>query len=212
MSDIIIKDLSFSYGKNEIFQNANFSYCRKDFLSIIGNNGIGKSTLLKLILGFLKPNSGEIILNEKLISYVPQEININKNLPISAFDVVLMGRIKKRIFDFYTKEDKKLAMKFLDLVNMTEYKKYKFSDLSGGLKQRIFIARALCFDAKILLLDEPTANIDYKMQEEIYNILQNLNKNGIGVIAINHNLDISLKYSSKLLKIEEKKIIVKENR
>ena len=182
MSDISVENLSFGYDENLIFNGINFSYDRKDFLAIIGPNGGGKSTLLKLLLGLCEPNDGKIIFFgkkpkevSKLIGYVPQLIDLNKNFPMRVLDVVLMGRIDKKIFGFYSKEDKAHALKALQRVGMGEFALRRISDLSGGQRQRVYIARALCAETKILMLDEPPASI-----------------------LISHDVNLTLNFASKV--------------
>lgn len=214
MSDIEIKNLSFSYDKCEILKNINLNYDCSDFLCIFGPNGGGKSTLFKLILGLLKPQSGEIKVfgdranqKSKKIAYVPQNIKIAQNFPISAQDVVLMGFLGRKIFGFYSQSEKKSAMKFLELVGMDKFAKHRICDLSGGQRQRVYIARALAANARILLLDEPTASIDTVGQIEIYTLLKELNKK-IGIIMISHDVNLALNYASKAAYITNKTLFM----
>lgn len=210
MSDISVENLSFGYDENLIFNGINFSYDRKDFLAIIGPNGGGKSTLLKLLLGLCEPNDGKIIFFgkkpkevSKLIGYVPQLIDLNKNFPMRVLDVVLMGRIDKKIFGFYSKEDKAHALKALQRVGMGEFALRRISDLSGGQRQRVYIARALCAETKILMLDEPTASIDTKGQADVYRLLKRINESGIGVILISHDVNLTLNFASKVAYVNQ---------
>ena len=182
MSDIEIRNLSFGYDENLIFDSINLSYDIKDFLAIIGPNGGGKSTLLKLMLGLVKPKSGEVKIFgknpsevSKSIGYVPQNIFVNANFPMRVLEVVLMGRIDKKLFGFYSKDDKIEAFKALERVGMKEFFDRRIGELSGGQRQRVYIARALCSKAKILMLDEPTASIDTKGQAGVYKLLSEIN-------------------------------------
>lgn len=204
MSDILVSNLSFGYDENLIFNGVSLKYNCTDFLAIIGPNGGGKSTLLKLLLGLYKPNSGKVeIFGQapsdvaKLIGYVPQLIELNKSFPVRVLDVVLMGRIDKKIFGFYSKEDKIEALKALDRVDMSEFANRKISDLSGGQRQRVYIARALCANAKILMLDEPTASIDTKGQADIYKLLRRINEQGVGIVLISHDVNLTLSFATK---------------
>lgn len=206
MSDLVFKNVSFKFEREFIFKNINFSYDLKDFLIVLGPNGAGKSTFLKLILGILRPNSGEILrefgTQIKNIGYVPQLISPNKSFPISVLEVVLMGRLDKKKLFFYSKADKIAALEALARVKMAEFATRKISDLSGGQRQRVYIARALCSEAKLLVLDEPLANIDIGGQFQIYSLLKELGQSGIGIISVTHETNLALNYATKALYIE----------
>ncbi len=206
LKDIIkIRNLNFSYDKQVVLDDINLDYSSDEFLAIIGPNGGGKSTLLKLILGLLKPQSGEIKLFgkepsevSKFIGYVPQNFLSNQSFPMMVLEVVLMGLIDKKIFGFYSKDEKALALSALEKVGMREFANARIGELSGGQRQRVYIARALCANAKVLILDEPTASIDTKGQAEIYEILKGINANGVGVVLVSHDLNIVLNYATKI--------------
>ena len=206
LKDIIkIRNLNFSYDKQVVLEDINLEYSSDEFLAIIGPNGGGKSTLLKLILGLLKPQSGEIKLFgkepsevSKFIGYVPQNFLSNQSFPMMVLEVVLMGLIDKKIFGFYSKDEKALALSALEKVGMREFANARIGELSGGQRQRVYIARALCANAKVLILDEPTASIDTKGQAEIYEILKGINANGVGVVLVSHDLNIVLNYATKI--------------
>ena len=206
MEIINIKDLSYSYKENfKVLENINLNIKNDDFLAIIGPNGGGKSTLLKLILGLLKPQSGTIVkkINSELISYVPQNTNLNLDFPITALEVVLMGHIgnKRKLFG-YSHEDKSCALHSLEKVGMKEYANRKIGDLSGGQRQRVFIARALCANPTVMLLDEPTASIDVKGQKEVYDLLKELNKS-ICIIVVSHDLSVLLNYAKSVAHVNK---------
>ncbi|MDX4061013.1 ABC transporter ATP-binding protein [Aliarcobacter skirrowii] len=203
MDLIKIKNLFFKYQKTDILENVNLTIKDDDFLAIIGPNGGGKSTLLKLILGLLPLQSGKIEKNIKnsQIGYVPQNTNLNIDFPITALEVVLMGHVssKKRIFG-YSKDEISCALESLNQVGMKDYANKKIGDLSGGQRQRVFIARALCSNPKIMLLDEPTASIDVQGQQEIYELLKELNKS-ICIVVVSHDLSILLNYAKNVAHI-----------
>lgn len=214
MSQISVKNLNFSYQENLVLEDINLEYNKDDFLCIIGPNGGGKSTFLKLLLGLIEPQKGSIKIYDQspksvssFLGYVPQFIPINESFPISVLDVVLMGKIDKQRFGFYTKECKKDALKSLELVGMDKFADKRISHLSGGQRQRVYMARALCSEAKILLLDEPTSSIDAKGQIEIYDLLKSINQSGKGVIMISHDLNISINYATKVGYINKKLIM-----
>ena len=210
-SDIQIQNLNFSYANEVTLENINLSYNKKDFLAIVGPNGGGKTTLIKLILNLLQPQSGFIrIFNEQntkniqKISYVPQKTDININLPIKIIDLVLMGRLGiSSKFGFYSKNDKIQALNALKEVNILHLKDKKVSELSGGELQRALISRALCGEAEIMILDEPTSNVDPTNQIEIYKLLKKLNKD-MGIIIISHDTNILLGYANKVAYINKK--------
>ncbi len=205
MELINISNLSYKYHKTDVLENINLIIKDDDFLAIIGPNGGGKSTLLKLILGLLTPQNGTIINNIKTnqVGYVPQNTNLNIDFPITALEIVLMGHIssKKRLFG-YSKEDIACAKASLEKVSMGDFANSKIGDLSGGQRQRIFIARALCSNPKILLLDEPTASIDVKGQREIYELLKELNKS-ICIVVVSHDISVLLNYAKNVAHINK---------
>lgn len=205
MELINISNLSYKYHKTDVLENINLIIKDDDFLAIIGPNGGGKSTLLKLILGLLTPQNGTIINNIKTnqVGYVPQNTNLNIDFPITALEIVLMGHIssKKRLFG-YSKEDIACAKASLEKVSMGNFANSKIGDLSGGQRQRVFIARALCSNPKILLLDEPTASIDVKGQREIYELLKELNKS-ICIVVVSHDISVLLNYAKNVAHINK---------
>ncbi|MEA3498527.1 MAG: ABC transporter ATP-binding protein [Campylobacterota bacterium] len=210
MSILSIKDLSFGYEKDLVLENVNLDVQEKDFLAIIGPNGGGKSTLLKLILGVNKAKNGEIKIYDELVSstitsfgYVPQNTNINTNFPIKVIEVVLMGHIQKKKPLFgYGKNEIACAMGSLAKVGMQEYANSKIGSLSGGQRQRVMIARALCSDTKVLILDEPTSSIDVEGQKQIFDLLKILNKS-ITIIVVSHDISVILNYATKVAHVNK---------
>ncbi len=205
MNIVEIKELSYKYDKVNVLEDINLQIKSGDFLAIIGPNGGGKSTLLKLILSLLSPLKGEIIksLKEEDFGYVPQNTNLNIDFPITALEVVLMGHIgNKRRFFGYSKEEVSCAMNSLEQVGMKEYANSKIGNLSGGQRQRVFIARALCANPKIMLLDEPTASIDVKGQKEVYELLAKLNKN-ITIVVVSHDISVLLNYAKSVAHVNK---------
>ncbi len=205
-----INNLTFSYESVNVLENINISLETKDFLAIIGPNGGGKSTLLKLILGILETKNGKITINGQNpssqlsnIGYVPQNTNINTSFPIKVIEVVLMGHInsKKPIFG-YGKDEIACAMGALAQVGMDKFANAKIGSLSGGQRQRVMIARALCNHPALLLLDEPTASIDVNGQQEIYELLKELNKL-ITIIVVSHDISVTLNYANKVAYINK---------
>jgi zinc transport system ATP-binding protein len=192
---IDIKNLWFSFDGEQVLQDVNFTLYHKEFLAMIGPNGGGKTTLLKLMLGLFEADRGEIRVFGRppkqvahRIGYVPQDIHINKNFPISVLDVVLMGRLRSGISrSHYKKDDRITAQAALGKVEMEQFKNRHIDELSGGQRQRVFIARALVTEPEILILDEPTASVDAKGQAEIYTILKDLNEK-VTILVVSHDL------------------------
>jgi zinc transport system ATP-binding protein len=192
--DIILKDVFFSYGDNPVLENVNLKINHGTFSSIVGPNGGGKTTLLKLVLGQIRPDKGKIELfgcsPEKArtsVGYMPQFSSLDLDFPVSVMDVVLMGRLGKKIFGWYSAKDKKAAEKALSEVQLENFAKVSFSKLSGGQRQRVLIARALCCEPELLLLDEPTSNVDPEAEENLFSILKELNKR-MTILIVSHDL------------------------
>ena len=210
MHVIEIQNLSFAYDKQTILENVNLNVEEKDFLAIIGPNGGGKSTLLKLILGINDLKTGSIsVLGKKptqsltQIGYVPQNTNINTDFPIKVIEVVMMGHVEgKRPLFGYGKHEMLCAMGALEQVGMADFAQTKIGALSGGQRQRIMIARALCAHPQILVLDEPTSSIDITGQKEIYDLLKILNEH-ITVIVVSHDISVILEYANKVAHVNK---------
>jgi zinc transport system ATP-binding protein len=192
---IDIQNLNFSYNRQPVLIDVNLTVQAGEFIAMIGPNGGGKTTLLKLMLGLLNAESGRIRIFGKTpqevshrIGYVPQDVHINKDFPISALDVVLMGKLKPgRGWSRHSELDRRAALHALEQVEMEKYYDHRIGELSGGQKQRVFVARALVTDPELLFLDEPTASIDTKGQNEFYRLLNELNET-ITIIVVSHDL------------------------
>lgn len=201
MPIIEIENLDFSFARETILSSINLTVKNKDFLAIIGPNGGGKTTLLKLMLGLLTPDRGTVLINGKppgnaaySIGYVPQNVNLNQSFPISALDVVLMGAFDfRKRFGRNLGKLRKAALEALDRLEMGRFANKKIGTLSGGQRQRVLIARALVSNPALLLLDEPTASIDTKGQAEFYDLLARLNKE-ITILVVSHDLLVISRY------------------
>ncbi len=202
------RNVSFSYNKEKIFENINFEIYHKEFLGIIGPNGGGKTTFIKILLGILKnftgtieyPNS-ELFKHVKEIGYVPQNTQINIDFPIMVIEIVEMGFLKTSFFGYRIKDkQRQQAIEVLDKLGIKKLAYRKISDLSGGQRQRVFIARAIVSNPKLLILDEPTSNIDVKTQAEIYELLKMINEFHT-IITISHDIPVTLEYASRILHI-----------
>ncbi|GHT46499.1 ABC transporter ATP-binding protein [Planctomycetales bacterium] len=185
--------VSFSYSGPVVVEKATFAIQAGDFVSIVGPNGGGKTTLLKLMLGLLIPQSGEIRLFEKppqnyctKVGYTPQFLTVDFSFPLSVLDVVLMGRIcGGRLW--YSKADKEAALNALKIMQLDNCCNESFRNLSGGQRQRVLIARAVCGEPELLLLDEPTNNIDSASEEILFDILTQLNRK-MTIIMVSHDI------------------------
>jgi zinc transport system ATP-binding protein len=204
MPDVPAIDLfgiSFSYGDAVILKDVNLSIAEKDFLGIIGPNGSGKTTLLKIILGLLKPSSGtakifgdEPVRARKLIGYVPQHADLDRNFPVNVMDVTLMGRLSRTsLFGRYSKADREAAEAALEDMVVADLMKKSFGNLSGGQRQRVLIARALASQPRLLLFDEPTANVDTKAENDIYELLSKLNESTT-IAMVSHDIGFVSSY------------------
>ena len=191
-----IDQVAFSYNGQIVLENVDLKIFEGDFVAMIGPNGGGKTTLLKLILGLLRPSRGTIRVFDQppqktsyLIGYVPQDVHINQNFPITVMDVVLMGRLVpgKRWRRNNPLLDREEAMAALQHMEMEAFADKKIGELSGGQRQRIFIARALVTRPRLLLLDEPTASIDSKGQADFFRLLETLNRE-MTILMVSHDL------------------------
>jgi len=206
---IKLKKVNFSYAKEEFLKDITLPIYEEDFLGIIGPNGGGKTTLLKLILGLLKPKEGRITIfgkspkeGRKHIGYLSQFKNIDFDFPITAYEVVLLSRVGNKLIKKYSKEDKEAVKKAMKALRIWNLRHKKLNELSGGEKQRIFAARALANEPKVLILDEPMSNLDIHIQEEFYKILQELNKK-IAIVIVDHDLEMVTKYAKEVVCINK---------
>jgi len=190
-----INNVTFAYNGQTALQDVSLEIRQGDFIAMIGPNGGGKTTLLKLILGLLKPDKGIIrVIGQSTqkasacIGYVPQDVHINRSFPITAMDVVLMGKLEPRKrWARKTASNRREAMAALGRLEMEALAEKKIGELSGGQCQRVFIARALVTQPQLLLLDEPTASIDTKGQADFFEMLKALNKD-VTIVVVSHDL------------------------
>jgi len=201
-SIIELKDVSFSYGEELVIKDVNLQVHKGDYLGIIGPNGGGKSTLLKLMLGLLLPTKGEVLLYSAPINkfrdwykvgYVSQHVtHIDPHFPMTVEEVVTMGRYPQiGLFRFPMQKDKDIVKEALGHVEMLQFKDRLVGDLSGGQQQRVFIARALAGQPEVIILDEPTVGVDVKTQKQFYTLLQKLNTElHLTLVLVSHELDI----------------------
>ena len=208
-----IKDLWFSYDKEPVLQNINATIKEGEYIAIIGPNGGGKTTFIKLLLGLLQPQKGEIKifgraphLASSLIGYTPQNVHQNSDMPLRVIDVILQGRLcgSKLRFD---NKDLQIARQKAKELGIEELIETKIANLSGGQRQRALIARALACEPKILVLDEPTAAIDIEGQNQIYKLLKNL---PLTRIVVSHDIKILLEGVDRVFYIN-KELVIHDN-
>ncbi|WP_392485985.1 metal ABC transporter ATP-binding protein [Haloimpatiens sp. FM7315] len=201
-----IKNLTVYYDNVCALEHINLLVKKGDFLAILGPNGGGKSTLLKSILGFIKPKEGSIKVcgknfnNSSIdLGYVPQFSKFDKHFPITVIEVVLCGRINKsrKIFRRYSKKEYDNAENILNKLHIGEFKNRQIGMLSGGQMQRVLIARALIANPEILLLDEPTASLDVDSKKQIYSLLKELNKEKT-IIMVSHDINYVYDYANSI--------------
>ncbi len=219
MKDIEVKDLVFSYGKDEILNKVSFDLNKGDFLSIQGENGSGKSTLIKIILKDLKKKSGQIKLfgvdiedfdDYTKIGYVPQVNDANKlAFPVTGEEFVVLNLYKK--FNIFNRPNKKCYKKVHDIfeiLNIEDLLNIPFNQLSGGQAQKVMIARAMVNDPKILLLDEPTVGVDEKSKRDFLKLLAHLNdKHKISILMISHEMDVVREFSKREIRLKNGRIV-----
>lgn len=209
MAQLTCENVSLGYDNKTILSNLSFSVNSGDYLCIVGENGSGKSTLMRTILGLQKPMSGEISLGDGLkkgeIGYLPQQTDVQKNFPASVKEIVLSGcQARAGLRPFYNNQEKEMAANAMKKMRIEEFSKRCYRELSGGQQQRVLLARALCATQKILLLDEPVSGLDPKVTAEMYELISGLNKEGITIIMISHDIDVAISEASHILHICDK--------
>lgn len=208
-SAVNLSHLSFSYQETSVLKDISFDIAEGQFVGIIGPNGGGKTTLLKLVLGFIRPDAGTISVfgrspadARQYMAYVPQSLRFDKQFPISVEELVLEGRLSRLPwYGCYSREDKRAAMHALEKVGLADLSRRPFGSLSGGQAQRALIARALASEPRLLLLDEPTASVDAQAEAEIYSILKQL-QGSITILMVTHNLQAAIELVDKVICVQ----------
>jgi zinc transport system ATP-binding protein len=212
MSLLACQNLVFSYDGKEVLSEINFHVEQGDYLCIVGENGAGKSTLLKGLLGLKGVSSGKILTGDGLkpneIGYLPQQTQVQKDFPASVYEVVLSGclnNLEKRIF--YSRENRRKALHWMELLGLLSLKNKCYRELSGGQQQRVLLARALCATKKMLLLDEPVTGLDPVVSQEFYGLVKMLNQEEhISIIMVSHDIDGAIKDASHVLHLGKKQL------
>ncbi len=211
---IRLEGVDFSYDGMPVLEDVNLSVGELDFACIVGPNGGGKTTLIKLFLGLLRPTKGKVSVfgtppeeSRLRMGYMPQHALLDPLFPVRVIDVVLMGRMGiTRKFGPYRKADKQAALDALREVEMQELSERKFSTLSGGQQQRTLIARALASNPEILLLDEPTASLDLQVECEVYEVLRELNER-LTVVVASHDLGFVSRYVKSVICVKRTVVV-----
>lgn len=207
MAQIICQDLAIGYEGKTVVQNINLSVKKGDYLCVIGENGAGKSTFMKTLLGLLPPVSGKIEFYDGLkkneIGYLPQQTEVQKDFPASVREIVLSGcQGRSGLRPFYNTQEKELAEDAMERMQITDLARRCYRELSGGQQQRVLLARALCATQKMLLVDEPVSGLDPKATAQMYELLEELNEiDGITIIMISHDIAAAMKYASHILRV-----------
>lgn len=207
---IICENAALGYEGGIVTENLNFTVNSGDYLCILGENGSGKSTLIKALLGLKPQVSGKIEWCDGFkateIGYLPQQTPVQRDFPASVREIVISGCLSKTgLRPFYNKEEKALAANTMEQLGIADLAKRCYRELSGGQQQRVLLARALCATRKMLLLDEPVTGLDPKAQADLYELIAKLNKEGITIIMVSHDVS-ALKYADHILHIGKKQL------
>lgn len=206
MALLNVSGVSLGYEGHPIVSNLDFRVEKGDYLCIVGENGSGKSTLMKTILGQKHVLSGRIEFSDGLrqneIGYLPQQTDVQKDFPASVREIVLSGCINSCGFrPFYSKSQKALAEENMKKLGIDDIAKKCYRELSGGQQQRVLLARALCATKKLLVLDEPVAGLDPLVTQNLYQLISEINRDGITVIMVSHDIHAAAEYASHILHI-----------
>ena len=206
MAQLTCSGLKLGYDGRTVLSGLDFSVNAGDYLCIVGENGSGKSTLMKTILGLIRPEGGKIVwgegLQENEIGYLPQQTVVQKDFPATVREIVLsgcQGRAGRR--PFYSREEKELAWQNMERMGLTSLSRRCYRELSGGQQQRVLLARALCATRKLLLMDEPVSGLDPLVTSEMYELIRELNREGVTIIMVSHDIAAAVRYASHILHV-----------
>lgn len=209
MALITVSGASLGYEGKPIVTDLNFEVNQGDYLCIVGENGSGKSTLMKTLLGQKNVVAGKIEfgdgLKRKEIGYLPQQTEVQKDFPASVKEIVFSGCLNScGMRPFYSKEQKRRALDIMERLDITNLAKSCYRELSGGQQQRVLLARALCASKKLLVLDEPVAGLDPVVTKNLYKLITDINKEGVTVIMVSHDIHAAIEFASHILHIGNK--------
>lgn len=204
-----VEGVSFSYDQYTVIKNFSFKVHEGDYVWVIGENGTGKSTLIKGLLNLKKPSSGQIIFNETLkqseVGYLPQQTVIQKEFPASVWEIILSGCLNQcGWLPLYKKSDKERAVKWMKELGIYELRDCCYRELSGGQQQRVLLARALCATKKLLILDEPVANLDPKATQDFYRLMHRINQeNKIAIVMVSHDIENKIEHVTQVVHLKK---------
>ena len=209
MAQIKVNNVSLGYEGKAIVSELSFEVNKGDYLCIVGENGSGKSTLMKTLLGQKNVVSGKIEFGDGLrqneIGYLPQQTEVQKDFPASVKEIVLSGCLNNMgLRPFYSKSQKNRAKEIMEKLNISDLSNACYRELSGGQQQRVLLARALCATKKLLVLDEPVAGLDPIITKNLYKLISDINKEGITVIMVSHDIHAAIEFASHILHIGNK--------
>ena len=207
---VSVEGLTVAYDSRPVLRALSFEIKHGELIGIIGPNGAGKSTLLKCLLGLINPDYGQAKLfdrpakeSRRYVAYVPQTEAVDWDFPVTVLDVVLMGRALEGPLGWLGRDDRRAARYALEQVGMQDFAKRHIRQLSGGQQRRVFLARALCQEAELLLLDEPFAGVDASSEQAIFSLIDDIRRLGKTVVVVNHDLSI-LKRFDRLLMLNQR--------
>ena len=202
MPILTVDNVAIGYDGQVIVKDISFKVEAGDYLCIVGENGAGKSTFVKTLLHLQKPLAGQIKYEEEGIGYLPQQTFVQKDFPASVWEIVLSGNLSKLgLRPFYSAKDKENARENMEKMGIWELRKKCYRDLSGGQQQRVLLARALCASKRLLVLDEPVSGLDPKVTADFYELLKNINKEGVTIIMVSHDINAAFEYADHILHI-----------
>jgi len=205
MALITCQDAAFAYEGRAAVSGLNFAVCGGDYLCVVGENGSGKSTLARGLLGLMPPSCGSVVTGDGLkrneTGYLPQQTAVQRDFPAGVYEVVLSGRLASRgLRPFYSRADKAIADENLRRLNIYPLRDRCYRELSGGQQRRALLARALCAAKKLLMLDEPAAGLDPAATQELYRLIESLNREtGMAVVMVSHDIRGVVKYANRVL-------------
>ena len=206
MAFLTVQNLSLGYESHSIVTGLSFTVNAGDYLCIVGENGSGKTTLMRTLLRLQEPMGGQILFGDGLrqneIGYLPQQTVVQKDFPASVREIVLSGCLGRcGLRPFYSKEEKQLAEANMARMGIPDLAERCYRELSGGQQQRVLLARALCATQKLLLLDEPVTGLDPVATAEMYDLIAGLNREGVTILMISHDIGAAVRYASHILHI-----------